>query len=101
MKKIVSFFFCLTCNNGIREGQAAGRAKSGSGRRCSRQSENSFDQAIWVAFSKEGDQRSAHRAAVCLFLCVKGSSLLPTKTEQRGVKQRYSCEMAADLEVNG
>lgn len=35
------------------------------------------------------------------FFCVRGSSLLPTKTEQHGVKQRYSCEVATDLKVNG
>lgn len=27
--------------------------------------------------------------------------MLLRETEQRGVKQRYSCEMAVDLEVNG
>lgn len=54
-----------------------------------------IDQAMWTAFSKAGDQRPT----LCLFLC--DSSLLLTKTEQHGVKLRYSCEMAIDIEVNG
>lgn len=96
-------FFCRTCKNSIREGLAAEWVRSRSGRwgKCSRQSVTNLDQAMWAAFSEAGDQRSEHRAALCIFFCVRGSSLLPRKTEQHGVKQRYSCEMATDLEVNG
>lgn len=50
-------FFCLACNNGIREGLAAGWVRSRNGR-CSRQSVSNLYQAMWTAFSKAGDQRS-------------------------------------------
>lgn len=94
-------FFVLHTTMALGKGKLLGGQGPGVGGDVAGNLWTTLTKPYGVHFSKQDTRVQRTKQPSSLFLCVRGSSLLPMKTEQRGVKQRYSCEMAVDLEVNG